>query len=72
MAQFHKTARVIGGNNAATARFEFVRRAVYLMALVTSLWSAETSAQAVPANCPSNLATADIINHDFTVSFCEL
>ena len=29
-------------------------------------------AQGVPASCPSNLATANIINHDFSVSFCEL
>jgi hypothetical protein len=32
----------------------------------------EASAQGVPASCPSNLATADLIDHDFTVSFCEL
>lgn len=26
----------------------------------------------MPASCPSSLATADIIEHDFSVSFCEL
>ncbi len=31
-----------------------------------------SAAQSVPASCPSSLATADLIDHDFTVSFCEL
>ncbi len=53
-------------------RFRTVRQAVYLMALGTLLLSAEASAQAVPPNCPSSLATIEIIEHDFTVSFCEL
>jgi len=30
------------------------------------------SAQGVPATCPAALGTAQIIRHDFTVSFCEL
>ncbi|MDP6981018.1 MAG: OmpA family protein [Myxococcota bacterium] len=29
-------------------------------------------AQTVPPGCPSSLGTADLIDHDFTVSFCEL
>ncbi|MBY0402153.1 hypothetical protein K2X89_17800, partial [Myxococcota bacterium] len=29
-------------------------------------------AQAVPGTCPAALGTADLIDHDFTVSFCEL
>jgi uncharacterized repeat protein (TIGR01451 family) len=36
------------------------------------LLSSEAMAQAVPASCPSSLATANIIDHDFSVSFCEL
>jgi hypothetical protein len=36
------------------------------------LWSVPASAQAVPPTCPSGLATADLIDHDFSVSFCEL
>jgi hypothetical protein len=30
------------------------------------------AAQAVPGTCPAALGTADLIDHDFTVSFCEL
>ncbi len=30
------------------------------------------SAQGVPAGCPSELGTADLIDHNFSVSFCEL
>ena len=33
---------------------------------------ANPAAAQVPATCPSNLATADLIQHDFAVSFCEL
>ncbi len=29
-------------------------------------------ARAQAASCPANLATADVIDHDFSVSFCEL
>ena len=53
-------------------RFGTVRQAVYLMALGAALLSTEAAAQAIPANCPANLATADLIDHDFSVSFCEL
>jgi len=72
MTQLHLAARASGRNGSTTERFKSVRQTVYLTALVALLWSAESSAQAVPANCPANLATADIINHDFSVSFCEL
>lgn len=48
------------------------RQALGLAALASLLWSTESVAQGVPASCPSNLATADIITHDFSVSFCEL
>ena len=44
---------------------------MYLMALGVLLLSTEATAQ-VPASCPSSLATIDIIEHDFSVSFCEL
>ena len=30
------------------------------------------SAQAQDASCPVNLGTANVIDHDFSVSFCEL
>ena len=40
--------------------------------LVALLWSGAAMGQAVPGNCPANLATADIINHDFDASYCEL
>ena len=46
---------------------------IVLLALAASLLFAEqASAQAVPATCPAALGTADIIEHDFSVSFCEL
>ena len=57
----HKTAPV-------TARY--IAGLALLFAVV--LFSVPASAQAVPANCPSGLATADLIDHDFSVSFCEL
>ena len=72
MAQLNISARASGRKGSIAARLKIVRQAVSLMALVTFLWSTEVVAQAVPPNCPSNLPTADIINHDFTVSFCEL
>ncbi|MGY8806081.1 MAG: hypothetical protein ACKVK6_17830, partial [bacterium] len=37
-----------------------------------SLWATPSLAQTVPAGCPSSLGFADLIDHDFTVSFCEL
>jgi hypothetical protein len=55
-----------------TERFKSVRQAIFLVALSTVLWSAAATAQGVPANCPKDLAMADIIDHDFSVSFCEL
>jgi hypothetical protein len=72
MAQLNISARASGRKGSIAARLKIVRQAVSLMALVTVLWSTEVVAQAVPPNCPSSLPTADIINHDFTVSFCEL
>ncbi|MGI9342556.1 MAG: hypothetical protein ACR2QV_06875, partial [Gammaproteobacteria bacterium] len=42
------------------------------MALSAVLWSADAAAQAIPPTCPNDLGTANIIDHDFTVSFCEL
>ncbi|MCZ6539005.1 MAG: hypothetical protein O6922_04170, partial [Chloroflexi bacterium] len=55
-----------------TERMKSVRQAVFLIALSAVLWSTAATAQGVPANCPQDLATADIIDHDFSVSFCEL
>ncbi len=36
------------------------------------VWATPSLAQTVPAGCPSSLGFADLIDHDFTVSFCEL
>jgi len=36
------------------------------------LLSTNAAAQGVPAACPAGLDTADIVAHDFQVSFCEL
>ncbi len=49
-----------------------LRRAIGGAALALLLWCSPAKAQSVPPGCPANLATADIVNHDFTVSFCEL
>jgi len=55
-----------------TTGSSLTRQVIHLVALACVLWLAEASAHTIPANCPANLATADIIDHDFTVSFCEL
>src|SRR5690606_38699618 len=51
-----------------------LRLAARLSCLVALAFLAmpEAFAQAVPPSCPSSLATADLIEHDFSVSFCEL
>ncbi len=44
-----------------------------LSVLVAGLLLFANPAEAqVPPTCPANLATADLIDHDFSVSFCEL
>ena len=48
----------------------FLRRLFVCAMLLLAAFNA--NAQAVPANCPANLATANLIDHDFSVSFCEL
>jgi len=53
-------------------RIRYLRHGVFQMVLVVLLWSTQANAQSIPPNCPANLATADIIEHDFSVSFCEL
>ena len=45
---------------------------VPVFALGLLLFGELVLAQSVPANCPKNLDTTDVIDHDFTVSFCEL
>ena len=72
MAITDDTSRSFAWKRSIADPFHSVRRAAYLVALVTLLWSTGASAQGVPANCPADLPTADIINHDFSVSFCEL
>jgi len=50
------------------------RMSILLLGLVALLLlpAERASAQPVPDGCPDALATADIIRHDFSVSFCEL
>ena len=72
MAITDDTSRSFAWKRSIANPFHSVRHAAYLAALVTLLWSTGASAQGVPANCPADLPTADIINHDFSVSFCEL
>jgi len=57
------------------------RRSTIAHASLTAAWMSvlafvfaadPAAAQVVPATCPAALGTADIIDHDFTVSFCEL
>ncbi len=57
---------------AGTSFSRAMREGLRLLAFGFLFCSAQASAQGVPANCPSDLATADIIEHDFSVSFCEL
>ena len=45
-----------------------LRRAFVCVILVF----ASAAAQAQDASCPANLTTANVIDHDFSVSFCEL
>ena len=72
MAQIDTTARAIAGRRSIAERLRSVRQTIIAVAVVALLWSTDAAAQAVPANCPANLATANIINHNFGVSFCEL
>ena len=39
-----------------------------VLALAAVLWSADASAQAIPANCPSDLGTANIIYHPYRIA----
>ncbi|MCP5040352.1 MAG: hypothetical protein GY944_04930 [bacterium] len=43
-----------------------------LLCAVMFLLALPATAQTVPAGCPASLGTADLIDHDFSVSFCEL
>ncbi len=72
MARHRESARAFDDKGSVTQIFRPLQQAVCLLALMAAFWSTQAVAQAVPASCPSNLATADIIDHDFTVSFCEL
>jgi hypothetical protein len=70
MAYLEETARLPRRMAVPAGR----RALLSLLGLVAGFLclTGEASAQAVPASCPSNLATADLIDHNFTVSFCEL
>ena len=71
MARIELALQEPGETGVVAKRSNSLRSARHLMALVVLLSSA-TAVAGVPANCPGNLATADIIDHDFSVSFCEL
>lgn len=43
-----------------------------LLAFGFLLWSTQATAQGVPASCPNDLDSADIIEHDLSFSYCEL
>lgn len=45
---------------------------IVLLALCVWVSADRASAQAVPPGCPSSLGTADLIDHNLSVSFCEL
>ena len=62
-------SKTITGWRARVAR---IRDGILAVALATVFLGADANAQAIPANCPNNLGTANIIDHDFSVSFCEL
>ena len=47
-------------------------RAVFAALATGLLLSTQVYAQGVPASCPANLNLANIIEHDFQISFCEL
>lgn len=72
MAQFDTSARAFGKKGSMAQRLIAVHQAIYLIALAALFWSTASTAQGVPASCPNTLATADIIDHDSSVSFCEL
>ncbi len=72
MPLFDNSTRSFAWNRTIANPFIAVQQATRLVVLSILLWSTGASAQGVPANCPSDLPTANIINHDFTVSFCEL
>ena len=47
-------------------------RIVLRVVACAALMCGAAAAQAQSVNCPANLDTADVIDHNFTVSFCEL
>jgi hypothetical protein len=68
MAQRKSIARASHKTGPVTAKFV----AGLALLFAGMLWSLPASAQAIPPSCPSGLATTDLIDHDFSVSFCEL
>ncbi len=71
MAYSHESARNPGFGAAPSGRRLRSWCASLLVALALFAASENAAAQ-VPPNCPADLPTANIINHDFSVSFCEL
>ena len=60
--------RVELGNSGQRFRTSFL----VLVGLLVLLPLSRASAQVVPPTCPPQLGTVDIIDHNFSVSFCEL
>ena len=60
------------GNRHQTSSHRSRSRLLALSIAISCLWATPSLAQTVPAGCPSSLGSADLIDHDFTVSFCEL
>jgi len=67
MAQTDTCMLASGRDRSAAERFKTLRQVILLLALAAVIWSAEAA-----ATCPKSLAPAEIIDHDFKVSFCEL
>ena len=65
MAQLGISSRTCLYTGSMAARIMFVRQLAFVVALPGLLWSSNALIQAMPANYPSTLPTADIMNHDF-------
>ena len=60
-------------HRSGIARASIVSASLSILAFASGLLgAAKAGAQGVPATCPAALGTADLIDHDFSVSFCEL
>ena len=72
MARLNTFEVILRNASSIATRGKSVRRSLFVIVVAALLWSTGASAQAIPPSCPNDLGTANIIDHDFTVSFCEL